>query len=768
MLFDGGMGSEIERMGIKCSHPEDLNITNADSIKSIHKSYAVAGADFITTNTFGLNRVKYKGNYTLSELADAAIENARAAKATVFFDIGPTGSLLKPIGTLSFDDAYEAFREIVDITAERVDGYILETFSDPYELKAAVLAVKEGSRKPVFATMTFDSNERTLVGTPPEVMVELLEGLGVDALGINCSLGPAEIGGTLSRIVKAAHIPVIIQPNRGLPKIKNGSTVYDMSKEEFAESIEPYIAMGVSVIGGCCGTTPEFIKEIRKYKGMNVTRQDNPYITAVTSYTKYTKIEDITVVGERLNPTGKPKIKNAILNEDYDYLISEGISQEAAGADILDVNVGIPKINEPIMMRRTVEKLQEYITLPIQIDSSSPDAIENAARYYNGIPLINSVNGDERVMASIFPIAKKYGAVVLGLTLDENGIPKSAKERTEIAKKIIATAERYGIPRHKIMIDTLTLTASAEQSCVMETLRALTEIRSLGVMTALGVSNISYGLPSRPLINRTFLAMAMEAGLTMPILNPLDTDMMDTVDAFRVLSGIDTNAKDYINRHGMADREHTVQGVSAALTLSEAVTRGIRNGIEELTKKELQSKTPLEIINEVLIPALNEIGREYSEGRIFLPQLISSADAAKTAFGVITEYMPAMAIAKETVVMASVKGDVHDIGKNIVSTVLSSYGYRVIDLGKDVPKEKIVNACIEYKPIAVGLSALMTTTVASMEETVKALRETNTAARIFVGGAVLNADTAKEIGADYYTEDALGFVGVLENEIRKQ
>ncbi len=758
MIFDGGMGSEIEKRGVSVAVPEDLNITHPEIIRDIHKSYS--DADFITTNTFGLNRIKYKGSFGIAEVANAAIENARFSGKKVFFDIGPTGAMLKPIGTLSFDEAYDAFKEVVLASKDKVDGYIVETFSDLYELKACVLAVKENSDKPVFVTMTFDATARTLTGSTPEIMVELLEGLGVNALGVNCSLGPKELDAVISRILAVTHTPVIIQPNAGLPRVKDGKTSYDLTGDEFAESVAKYAEMGVSVIGGCCGTNPEFIKAISVFKGREVKALKNPYKTTVTSYSKLVHIENVTVCGERLNPTGKKLIKEALANGDYDYLVSEGIKQEEAGADLLDLNVGLPKIDEPSVMRAVCQKIQEYIDLPLQIDSSNKAAIEQGVRYYNGIPLINSVNGERAVMDAVFPIAKKYGAVVLGLTLDENGIPKTAEERFEIAKRIVKTAQEYGIPRHKIMIDTLVLTASAEQALVKETLKALTLVKTLGVQTALGVSNVSFGLPNRPLINKTFLTMAMQSGLNMPILNPNDTEMMNAVKAFGVLSGFDTGAEKYISE--FADVQAAPQATSSTRTLSDAVKKGLKNEAAALAAAELSTTAPLDVINNILIPALTEVGDGFSSGKIYLPQLISSAEAAKNAFAVIVEKLPASTVEKGTVVVATVKGDVHDIGKNIVKTVLQSYGYSVIDLGKDVVPEKVVQAAEKYKPIAVGLSALMTTTVISMEETVKLLRASNCKSKIFVGGAVLTEEIAEDIGADYYAKDALGFVQLLE------
>ncbi len=772
LILDGGMGSELERSGICYASPEELNITHPELIQRIHAEYAEAGADMITANTFGLNRIKYRGEYPIAELVNAAIENARKAGKHTLFDIGPTGALLSPIGTLSFDEAYEAFREVVLLSKDKVDGYILETFGDLYELKAAVLAVKENSELPVIATMTFDKTARTLTGTSPEIMVELLEGLSVDALGVNCSLGPTELSEVIERILACAHIPVVIQPNRGIPALIDGKTVYGMTKEDFASATKEYIDMGVSAVGGCCGTTPEFIKELSAFKGAPVKMPSNPYRTAVTSARRHLVIRDVTVCGERLNPTGKKRVKEALLTRDYDLLVSEAIKEEEAGAELLDLNVGLPMTDEPVLMLEVMRRVQEYTDLPLQIDSSDPEAIERGARYYNGIPLINSVNGEQRILDAILPTAKKYGAAVLGLTLDENGIPRTAEERCEIAKRIIKEAERYGIPRHKIMIDTLVLTASAEQALVKETLRALTLVRELGVMTALGVSNVSFGLPNRPLMNRTFLSLAMGAGLTMPILNPLDIEMMGAVRAFKALSGIDASCTEYTEAYKDRTGAPTAQTEAKCPTpckdnasadpIFDAIKHGLKKEAAELVATELAVREPLDIVNNTLIAALNRIGDDYSSGKIFLPQLISAAEAAKEAFAKVTEMMPARLVLRETVLLATVKGDIHDIGKNIVKTVLRSYGYTVIDLGRDVAPEAIVAAAKEHEPFAIGLSALMTTTVASMKKTVEALREHGTNAKIFVGGAVLTRELAEALGADFYTADALELVKVLE------
>ena len=768
MLFDGGMGSEIEKRGLSSYIPEELNILKPDDIYEIHKSYEAS--DFITTNTFGLNSIKYHGKYSIKELAEAAIKNARKTNKIVMFDIGPTGGMLKPIGNLSFDDAYNAFKEVVTYSNDLVDGYILETFTDLYEAKAALLAVKENSDKPVFITMTFDSTGRTLTGSTPEIVINTLEGLGADVIGVNCSLGPKELYPIIEKFINNAHKPILIQPNRGLPTLKDGKTVYTLEFLEFDEYIKKYIDMGVSIIGGCCGTNPEFISGISKYKGLYINKKENPYNTLINSSTVLTNIENVCVCGERLNPTGKKKLKQALLDANYDYLVSEAIKQQEAGANLLDLNVGVPKINEVEAMINSILKVQEYCDLPLQIDSSNKDAIEAGCRYYNGIPLINSVNGEDAVMDRVFPIAKKYGAVVLGLALDENGVPKTAEERFKIAKKIIKKAKQYGIDKHRIMIDTLVLTASAEQELVKETLKGLTLVRELGVKTALGVSNVSFGLPNRGLLNKTFLSMAMYAGLNMPILNPLDSEMMGAIASYNVLMAIDKDSTNYIDKYKDVEISITTTSNNSPSTkesnnqldLYNAVKKGLKPEIEKLTLEELDKNDPMYVINEILIKALADVGQLYDKGKLFLPQLISSAEAAKEAFAVISNKFPKSDSKKATVLMATVKGDVHDIGKNICKVVLESYGYDVIDLGKDVDINKIVEADKKYNPFAIGLSALMTTTVISMEDTIKELRKNNTKAHIFVGGAVVTEDIAKSINADFYTKDALSFVNKLE------
>lgn len=769
-VFDGGMGSELERAGLGAYDPVELNLTHAEAVRAVHRAYAEAGADVITANTFGLNRIKYRGEYSLKELACAAVENARAAGKEVLFDVGPTGALLAPVGTLTFDEAYEAYAEIARLTSDMVGGYLVETFSDLYELKACVLALKEHSDKPVFATVTFDRSGRTLTGSTPEIVALLLEGLGADAIGVNCSLGPEELFPVAERLLAATDLPVIVQPNRGLPVWKDGRTVYELPDETFALWAEKYAQIGVAAIGGCCGTTPETIRRIAHLKGRAVPARSVRQETAVCSATRLVRFDGVRVCGERMNPTGKPRLRDALRTGDDGYLVAEALRQEEAGADLLDLNVGVPGLDEPAVMRRAVCAVQESCALPLQIDSSDAAALEAGARYYNGVPLLNSVNGEEAVMARVFPIAKKYGAVVLGLTMDENGVPRTAKQRADIAARILKRAEEYGIPRRRVMIDTLVLTASAEQSLVAETLKGLSLVGERGVRTALGVSNVSFGLPARPLLNRTFLGMALGRGLCMPILNPLDGEMMGTVRAFRVLSGEDRGAETYIGTYRDVQL-HAPPPVGAAPSAAEklpaedlydCVLRGLTGSAAELAQRELSALAPLALVEQTLIPALNEVGKKYAEGTLFLPQLIASAEAAKAAFAVVGERLGPGENVRGKIVMATVRGDVHDIGKNIVKVVAQSHGYEVIDLGKDVPKERVVEAALREKPFVVGLSALMTTTVRSMEETIAALRAAGCEAKIFVGGAVLNAQIAGQIGADGYTEDAPSFVAALD------
>lgn len=761
-IFDGGMGSSLEERGVSFNCVEDLNITHEDVIRDIHLGYK--NADYITTNTFGLNKFKYKGNYSLKEVALKAIENARVVSRKVFFDIGPTGLLMEPIGSLNFKDAYEAFKEVVEISKDYVDGYIVETFSDLLEIKACILAVKENSDKPVFATMTFSDNGRTLTGTTPLIMVNTLEGLGVDVLGVNCSLGPKDLMPIVREIMKYAHIPVIVQPNRGIPKYINGKASYELDHVEYKKYIKMFLDLGVSIVGGCCGTNSDFINAISEYKDLNVIHKNNNYETLVNSRDTVVNFNDIVICGERLNPTGKKKLKEAITQENYDYLIEEAIIQKEHGANVLDLNVGVPLIDEVKVLTTAMKKVSEYVNLPLQIDSSNIEAIENAVREYAGIPIINSVNGDFEVMDKVFTIAKKYGAVVIGLTLDKNGVPQTAKDRFDIAKRIIDKASEYGIRYHKIIIDTLVLTASSNQSLVKETLEALKLVSSLGVKTTLGVSNVSFGLPNRQLLNKTFLGLALNSGLSMPIMNPLDSEMMGIVNAYNVLLNKDINSEKYIECYKDIQNNVNINKDKEEISsIPEIIKKGLKNIIKDKVITELEKyDNPLEFIENVLIKSLNEVGVLYEKGVLYLPQLISSSETAKIAFNTVLERIPSSLVEKGTIIIGTVKGDIHDIGKNIVKVVLQSYGYSVVDLGKDVDPEIFVEAYNKYKPIAIGLSALMTTTINSMKVTIEKLRDINVSSKIFVGGAVLTEDIAKKINADYYSKNALEIVSILE------
>jgi len=776
LIFDGAMGTQLQNAGLSAGDiPEELNIDRPDLLKTIHMNYLKTGADFITTNTFGCNRLKMaESKYEAKDMLLAAVENARAARTEagreddsyIVLDIGPIGQLLEPMGTLTFDEAYDIILEQVEAVKDKVDLVLFETMSDLYEVKAGVLAVKEHTDLPVFVTMTFEQNGRTLSGNDPETFVNVVEGLGVDALGVNCSLGPDELKPIIDEILEKSSIPVILQPNAGLPCLEHGETHYHVTPEEYVESMKDYMARGAAIVGGCCGTTPEFIEKLAKAAPETVAERTVEKKTRVSSQTQTVTFGDhVIVCGERLNPTGKKKMKKALLEERYDELVVEAVKQSEAGAEVLDVNVGLPGINEPETMKRVVRLLQEVITLPLQIDSSEADAIEKACRYYNGKPLINSVNGKDEVMEKIFPIAKKYGGVVIGLTL-EDGIPLKAEERFEIAKKIVNKAAEYGIGKENIIIDCLTLTASAQQKEVRETLRAIKMVKKeLGVHTVLGVSNVSFGLPNRPLLNRTFLALAMEAGLDLPIINPLDTELMGTIDAFHVLFYKDVDSQNYIkNQSKDKETKPVTAAATTNFTLKDVIIHGLKDEVVNVTKEELKDKEALTLINEVIIPALNIVGKDYETGKIFLPQLIQSAETTKKAFEVVKEtFTTNEGEEKGPIIIATVEGDIHDIGKNIVKVVLESYGYKIIDLGKDVKVEKVVEAYKKYEPKAIGLSALMTTTVASMERTIQALHEAGCNKPIWVGGAVVTEDIAKNIGADYYTEDAMAAVNLLES-----
>lgn len=769
LLFDGAMGTQLQNVGLKGGEvPEYYNIDHPDLLIDIHSRYLKAGADFITTNTFGANPLKLEqSKYNYQEVILKAVENAKIARdrvnpdAYIAFDIGPVGQLMEPMGTLTFDQVYQSIKDMIDLIKDDVDVVLLETMTDIYEVKASILAIQENSSLPIFVTMTFEANQRTLSGCDPLTMVNILEGLNVDALGINCSLGPKEITPILDQILKYTHLPVMVQPNAGLPVLVDGKTCYHMSSDEFSEACLPHLDHGVAIIGGCCGTTPEFIEKLSIHCHQPVKKRTVQKATRVSSGSQTVEFgHHVVVCGERLNPTGKKKLKAALKEQRYDELVVEGIKQEQAGAHVLDVNVGLPGIDETKTMKHVIKLLQEVLNVPLQIDSSHASAIEQACRYYNGKPLINSVNGKDEIMEEIFPIVKKYGGVVIGLTLDENGIPLKAEERYEIAKKIIKKAATYGIDKKDVIIDCLVLTASAQQKEVMETVKAVSMVKQLGVHTVLGVSNVSFGLPNRPLLNKTFLAMAMSAGLDLPIINPLDKELMSTIDAFNVLYNYDHDATVYIDHQ--ANQETTVKTEQKTMSLFDIVLHGLKDEATKATKQMLENQDGLSIINEILIPALDQVGKDYEQNKIFLPQLIQAAETSKIAFEIIQQgFQTQDQNKKAKIIIATVHGDIHDIGKNIVKVVLESYGYDVIDLGKDVPKETVLEAYKQHHPQAIGLSALMTTTVISMKDTITLLKENHIDCPIFVGGAVLTPDYAKEINADYYVKDAMDTVELM-------
>lgn len=770
VVLDGGFGTELQKRGMKPGETSELmNFKMEREVFEVLRSYVDAGSDIISANTFGANRLKLKNSgYTTEQVVRQAMKIAREAvegtETLVALDIGPIGQLLEPTGTLSFEEAYDIFKEIVEAGKERADLVVIETMTDLYEVKAALLAVKENSDLPVFTYMTFEKNGRTFTGCSPSAMALTLEGLGADAIGVNCSLAPSELRGVVTELSENTSLPLVIKANAGLPDPVSG--VYSVSAEQFAEDYRFFAALGVKVYGGCCGTSPEYIRAIRKMLAeMPPAERVLPAaFSAVSSYAKTVVIDAPRMIGERINPTGKKLFKEALKNHDIGYILNQALEQTRAGADILDVNVGLPEIDEKEMMIAAVKAIQGITDAPLQIDSTRPEVIEAALRVYNGKPIVNSVNGEEETMAAILPLVKKYGAAVVGLTLDGKGIPPLAEERFAIAEKIVKKAEEYGIRREDVYIDCLTLTASAEQKAVMETLRAVRMVKErLGVKTVLGVSNISFGLPNRGLINSTFLSMALDSGLDLPILNPNLPAMSGAVFAYRLLANHDRNAAEFIERFG-GEEPKSAPAAAAELSLSYAIEKGLRDEAAMITRKTLETIPPMEIIEKHLIPALDRAGADFEKGKIFLPQLILSANAAQGCFGVIKENMSRESeqLSKGKIVLATVKGDIHDIGKNIVKTLLENYGYTVIDLGKDVPEQAVVDAAREHDIRLVGLSALMTTTLGAMERTIRLIRENKLDCKIVVGGAVLTADYAERIGADFYARDAKETVDIAK------
>ena len=819
LFFDGGTGSLLQAQGLKAGElPEVWSITRPEVCVKLHRDYLEAGADIIKTNTFGANGLKFKGrenasgaqgpdaglpaadrpadSYSVDEIVTAAMKNARRAVAEaghgyIALDLGPTGKLLKPLGDLDFEAAVELYKEVVRIgRREGADLVLIETMSDSYELKAAVLAAKEaGEGLPVFATVVFDGKGKLLTGGNVESTVALLEGLRVDALGINCGLGPVQMKGIVEELLKVSSLPVIVNPNAGLPRSENGVTLYDIDGDRFAQVMEEIARMGACFLGGCCGTTPEHIqKTVGRCKDVPLVLPQARKRTVISSYSQAVCIEGKTVIiGERINPTGKSKFKQALRDHNLEYILKEGVTQQDNGAQVLDVNVGLPEIDEPSVMEEVVKELQAIIDLPLQIDTSNPRAMERALRVYNGKALINSVNGKAEVMDEIFPLVARYGGAVVALCLDESGIPETAEGRIQVAKKIIREAARYGIGTEDLIFDGLCMTVSSDSKGALTTLETLRRIRDeLGCKSVLGVSNISFGLPQREIINASFFTMAMECGLSAAIVNPNSEAMMRAYYSFNALMDMDPQCGEYIRIYGgqagslgktlprnpgagsagaAGAGPESAAAFEIASRLSAAIERGLREEAHRAVGELLETREPLDVINTEMIPALDRVGKGFEAGTIFLPQLLMSAEAAKAAFEVIKDRMASSGQVQEkkgTIILATVKGDIHDIGKNIVKVLLENYSYEVIDLGRDVPPKTIVQTAMERKVRLVGLSALMTTTVPSMEETIRLLREQLPGTLVMVGGAVLTPEYARTIGADAYCRDAMASVNYAE------
>lgn len=778
VYLDGGMGTLLQKSGLQPGElPERWNISHPEVIKEIHKSYYDSGSNIVNTNTFGANSLKF-GTDELSEIIYHAVKNAdEARKASsgkqekfIALDVGPTGKLLKPLGDLDFEDAVKAFAEVISLGVKYgVDLITIETMNDSYETKAAVLAAKENSDLPIIVTNAYGENGRLMTGADPAVMAAMLEGMGVDAIGANCSLGPKQLMGVVDELLKYCSVPVAFKPNAGLPKSDGKVTYYDVDAEEFAQDIKLAVANGVRIVGGCCGTTPEYIKKVCELtRDMRPKEIEKKTYSVCTSYNKAVFFgEKPILIGERINPTGKKRFKQALLENDIGYILQEAVNQQAKGVHVLDVNVGLPGIDEAQMLTNSVCELQCVTDLPLQIDSSDPVAMESALRRYNGKAMINSVNGKEENLNAIFPLVKKYGGFVVALTLDEKGIPSTVDGRMKIARKILLTAALYGINKKDIIFDPLAMTVSADKMSAMTTLETVKKItEQLGCNTSLGVSNVSFGLPSRDLVNAAFFTTAMENGLSAAIMNPYSERMMEAYYSFNVVKGLDENCMDFINFASQQEVQPTAKQESS-LTLKEAIEKGLKEKASEITTAMLGNSAPLDIVNAHVIPALDNVGKRFEEKKLFLPQLLMSAEAAKASFEVIKATMSAdgSSVKKGSIIIATVHGDIHDIGKNIVKLLLENYGYNVIDLGKNVPPETVLRAVTDNHAPLVGLSALMTTTVPAMEETVKLIKENAPWCKTVVGGAVLTQDYADKIGADKYAADAMETVRYAESVI---
>ena len=786
VILDGGMGTLLQERGLLAGEPpERWNITHAETVAEIHKAYFDAGSNVVCTNTFGANALKFSEE-ELEEIIKAAFENAKAARAQsvsvkekfIALDIGPSGKLLRPYGDLDFEAAVSLFAKTVKLGVKYgAELILIETMNDSYETKAALLAAKENSDLPVLVSNAYGEDGKLMTGATPAAMTAMLEGLGASAIGANCSLGPKQLRGVVEELLENASVPVILKPNAGLPKSVDGKTTFDVSAEEFTDEVATLVQKGVRVVGGCCGTTPEYIQKLaERTKNTTPTPVTDKNLTVVSSYTHAVNFGAKPVlIGERINPTGKKRFKQALKENDIDYILGEGVGQQEKGAHILDVNVGLPDIDEPQMLKTAVCELQAVIDLPLQIDTSDITAMEIALRRYNGKAMINSVNGKKESMETVFPLAKKYGGVVVALTLDENGIPEHAEGRVAIAENILKTAESYGIAKKDIVFDTLAMTVSADTSAAKTTLTALKRIKTeLGCHTSLGVSNVSFGLPNRDAVNATFFALALENGLSAAIVNPYSADMMKTYYAHNALKGLDENCAAYIENAPsfttFTSAPIAVEAKSAEAFKSElqrSIVKGFKEKSGAITKELLKTTPPIEIVNNEIIPALDIVGEGFEQKRVYLPQLLMSAEAAKSAFEEIKTVLSGSenTTKKATFVIATVQGDIHDIGKNIVKLLLENYGFDVVDLGKDVPIDTVVETVVNRRAPLVGLSALMTTTVPAMEETIKRLRQEAPWCKIVVGGAVLTQEYADKIGADKYAKDAMETVRYAEKNV---
>ena len=776
IIFDGAMGTELQKRGLKPGEPAELfNFTAPDKVEEVIRDYVTAGSDIVSANTFCANRYKLAViEKSVDETIARAVSIAQKAvigfDAAIALDIGPIGKLMRPTGTMTFDDAYAIFAEQVIAGARAgVDLVVLQTFSDLFELKCALLAVKENSDLPVICSMTFEESGRTFTGCPVSAYAVTASGLGADIIGVNCSLGPKELSGIINELLQFSDAPVMAKPNAGLPNPITGK--FTLSAEGFAAEMQIIADMGAKVLGGCCGTSPEYIRLLESTittNSCNSPTTEYKNLSAVCSGTRVVTLDRPRVIGERINPTGKRIFKEALKNADTDYILGQAFEQSEAGADILDVNVGLPEIDEKEMMIKVIEALQSVSDLPLQIDSGDPDVIEAALRHYNGKPIVNSVNGKEESLSTILPLVKKYGAAIIGLTLDEDGIPDSAQKRLEIAQKILDRALSLGIKKEDVIIDCLTLTVSTDSRAAQTTLEAVKLIsNTLGLKTALGISNVSFGLPNRDLLNSAFLTSALQSGLTLPIINPNSPSAMGAVRAFRLLNDLDPNAAEYVAAYSCKSDEPDApaKGVGTPVSLCGAINAGLKKDAVTITKRLLETTPALEIVDGHLIPALDKTGLDFEKGEIFLPQLILAAETAGACFDVIKQNAFSNSSDLECenkIILATVKGDIHDIGKNIVKVLLENYGYKIIDLGKDVSPEAVVESAEKHNVSLIGLSALMTTTLPAMKRTIELISERKLNCKVMVGGAVLNADYANTIGADYYAKDAKGAVDIAK------